>query len=189
MASTGLTALVPAPINRGSMTAPEIFGVLSASQSAEILNWLANHDRPAYRNCASMLATRRKLRPVFVERKPRDEKNQWMQDALTRPANADLALEILQVWTLGNNLAMVAEFLDALAISHDGKGLIDQIPSEPPAEKVQSAVEALLANHGVFQVFVYLHLFAGMDEEGWLTLKGLLATHPALAPVTLAKAA
>lgn len=112
-----------------------------------------------------------------------------MQDALTRPANADLALEILQVWTLGNNLAMVAEFLDALAISHDGKGLIDQIPSEPSAEKVQSAVEALLANHGVFPVFVYLHLFAGMDDEGWLTLKGLLATHPALAPVTLAKAA
>ena len=54
---------------------------------------------------------------------------------------------------------------------------------------MQTAVEALLANHGVFQVFVYLHLFAGMDEEGWLTLKGLLATHPALAPVTLAKAA
>jgi hypothetical protein len=84
---------------------------------------------------------------------------------------------------------MVAEFLDALAISHDGKGLIDQIPSEPPAEKVKAAVEALLAHHGVFQVFVYLHLFVGMDEDGWLTLKDLLATHPSLAPVTLAKAA
>jgi hypothetical protein len=94
------------------------------------LNWLAENDRNAYKSAAGMLATRRKLRPIFVERKPRDERNQWIKDSLARPANADLALEILQVWTLGCNERMVCDFLDQLGIAHNGKGLIDELPPE-----------------------------------------------------------
>ena len=113
------------------MTAIEIFGQMSAPQASEILNWLLENDREAYRSCAGMLATRRKLRPVFVERKPREERNLWMREALSKPANADLALEILQVWVLGKNERMVCDFLDALGVEHDGKGLIEELPAEP----------------------------------------------------------
>lgn len=163
------------------MTATEIFGRLNGTQAGEVLNWLAENDRNAYRSAAGMLATRRKLRAVFVERKPKDERNQWMKESLSRPANADLALEILQVWTLGCNERMVCDFLDALEIPHNGKGLIDELPSEPPADKVGKAVDVLISKYSAPSVFVYLHLFTGMDPGGWTTLRGLLETRPELA--------
>ncbi|MFZ9920081.1 MAG: hypothetical protein ACO3GO_01360 [Terrimicrobiaceae bacterium] len=168
------------------MTAIEIFGRMSAPQASEILNWLHDNDRHAYRSCAGMLATRRKLRPVFVERKPREERNLWMREALLKPSNGDLALEILQVWVLGKNERMVCDFLDALKIPHDGKGLIDDLPSEPPAEKVSDAVEAILSNYPAAEVSIYLNLFAGMDDSGWSGLKKILASHPALSAEAVA---
>lgn len=168
------------------MTAIEIFGRMSAPQASEILNWILENDREAYRSCAGMLATRRKLRPVFVERKPREERNLWMREALSKPSNADLALEILQVWVLGKNERMVCDFLDALGIEHDGKGLIEELPVEPEASKVSAALEALVSKYPPTEVSIYLNLFTGMDETGWPKLKELLATHPAFATQALA---
>lgn len=162
------------------MTATEIFGRLNGTQAGEVLNWLAENDRNAYKSAAGMLATRRKLRAVFVERKPKDERNQWIKESLSRPANADLALEILQVWTLGCNEHMVCDFLDGLDIPHNGKGLIDNLPAEPAADKVAKAVELLISKYPAHSVFVYLHLFSGMDSQGWTTLRGLLASRPEL---------
>ena len=162
------------------MTATEIFGRLNGTQAGEVLNWLAENDRNAYKSAAGMLATRRKLRAVFVERKPKDERNQWIKESLSRASNADLALEILQVWTLGCNESMVCEFLDALDIAHNGKGLIDNLPAEPAAEKVAKAVELLISKYPAHSVFVYLHLFSGMDSQGWTTLQGLLDSRPEL---------
>jgi len=167
------------------MTAIEIFGHLSVPRATGILNWLYENDREAYRSCAGMLATRRKLRPVFVERKPRDERNLWIREALTKSSNADLALETLQIWVLGKNERLVCDFLDALEIKHDGKGLIDELPAEPDAKKVSSAVDAILAKYSPEDVWIYLHLFAGMDTP-WPHLKGLLMTHTAFAPEALA---
>ena len=167
------------------MTVIEIFGRLSVPRATGILNWLYENDREAYRSCAGMLATRRKLRPVFVERKPRDERNLWIREALTKSSNADLALETLQIWVLGKNERLVCDFLDALGIKHDGKGLIDELPAEPDAKMVSAAVEAILAKYSPEDVWIYLHLFAGMDTP-WPHLKGLLMTHPAFAPEALA---
>ncbi len=180
LAARGLTCPSLNSEHDSLMTATEIFGRLNGLQAGEVLNWLAENDRNAYKSAASMLATRRKLRPIFVERKPREERNQWIKDSLARPANADLALEILQVWTLGCNEAMVCDFLDTLAIPHNGKGLIDDLPSEPDGESVSKAVDAIVAKYPAFSVFVYLHLFSGMDSKGWPVLKSLLETHSEL---------
>lgn len=158
---------------------------MSSSEVCGVLNWLWENDRAAYRNCGAILASRRKLRPVFVERKTRDERNFWIKECLSKPANADLALELLQVWTLGKNGPMVCEFLDALEIPHDGKGLIDAIPSEPSSIKVEAAVDALLAKNEPFSVFVYLHLFSAMDDGAWPVLNGLLQTKTALDPISI----
>jgi hypothetical protein len=133
-----------------------------------------------------MLATRRKLRPVFVERKPREERNQWIRESLSKSTNADLSLEMLQVWVLGKNRQMVCDFLDALSISHDGKGLIDELPAEPEESKVSTAVDSLLAKYPAEDVAIYLHLFSGMDDSVWPVLKGLLANHSAFVSARVA---
>ena len=168
------------------MTANELFGRLSAGQAGDVFGWFHDKDRPAYRSCVGLLAGRRKLRPVFVERKPRDERHAWMKEALARPANADLAAEILQAWILGPNAKMVSDFLEELKIPHDGKGIIESLPPEPPAADIGRAVENLLKNHSPTAVMIYLNLFVGMDISDWQTLKTLVSTDPRLCPDTQA---
>jgi hypothetical protein len=164
------------------MTPNDIFARMGPRQADDLLGWLAENDRPAYKSCGGMLAARRKLRPVFVERKSRTERIQWMKDALARPANADLAAETLQLWTLGANEKVVCDFLDSIGIAHDGKGLLDEVPAEPAIEKVDNAVDLLLSNHGAMAVFIYLHLFSSMSPDTWPRLRGILEEHELLRP-------
>lgn len=164
------------------MTAYELFARLSPAETSVVLEWLQENDRPAYKTCAGLLATRRKLRAVFVERKPKAERNVWMAENLGKPANADLATEILQSWILGAHGEMVCGFLDLLKIPHDGKGLIESLPAEPPAAEVDNAVEALFAKYPPTAVVVYLNLFASMEMTEWPRLRGLVSTDPRLCP-------
>jgi hypothetical protein len=164
------------------MTAHELFIRIPAAEAAGILEWLQGNDRAAYKTCAGLLANRRKLRPVFVERKPKAERNAWMVEALGKPANSDLATEILQSWILGANGKMVCDFLDSLKIPHDGKGLIESLPPEPAGEEVDRAVEVLLASHPPAAVLVYLNLFSSMEMTDWPHLKNLVATDHRLCP-------
>lgn len=157
------------------MTANEIFARLPADESSGILGWLQENDKPAYKASISLLAGRRKLRPIFVERKPRDERHAWMAAALTKPANADAATEILQAWILGGNRPMVLEFLEALGVSHED-GIIEDLPAEPTEGKVRAAVDALFAKYPAAAVVVYLNLFVSMDVTEWPVLRGLVAS-------------
>ena len=162
------------------MTAYELFARLSPAETPGIMEWLQENDRPAYKTCAGLLAGRRKLRPVFVERKPKAERNAWMAENLARPANADIATEVLQSWILGAHGAMVCGFLDSLKVAHDGKGLIETLPAEPAAEEIVKAVDELFSKHPAGAVTVYLNLFVSMDMTEWPHLKSLVSTDPRL---------
>ncbi|MEI8311261.1 MAG: hypothetical protein WCH98_10955 [Verrucomicrobiota bacterium] len=166
------------------MIAYELFARLSPADTAGTLEWLQENDRSAYKTCAKLLASRRKLRPVFVERKPKAERNAWMAENLGRPANSDLATEILQSWILGAHGDMVCGFLDFLKIPHDGKGLIESLPAEPPAAGIDQAVDDLFSKHPPGAVVAYLNLFTSMGMTEWPHLKGLVSTDPRLCPKT-----
>ena len=158
------------------MIAYELFARLSSAETSGILEWLQENDQPAYKTCAGLLAARRKLRAVFVERKPKVERNAWMVENLGKPANADLATEILQSWILGAHGEMVCGFLDLLKIPHDGKGLIESLPAEPPASEIDKAVEELFAKYPSTAVAAYLNLFVSMEMTEWPHLRGLVST-------------
>ncbi|MFA7342774.1 MAG: hypothetical protein WC003_00590 [Terrimicrobiaceae bacterium] len=166
------------------MTAHELFARISPVETSGILEWLQENDRTAYKTCVGLLAGRRKLRPVFVERKPRTERNSWMAENLGRPANADLGTEILQSWILGANGEMVCGFLDFLKVPHDGKGLIESLPPEPPADEIDKAVDDLLSKYPRLAIVTYLNLFTSMEMTGWPHLKDLVSTDPRLCPKT-----
>lgn len=174
------------PPSNSRMTPSELFSTLDPALSESVFAFLYDGDRNAYRGAMNILASRRNLRPVFLEKKPRPERHQWMADALSRKRNDDLALEILQNWILRGNSAMVLQFLKDLGIEHDGEGIIEDTPVEPPPEVVDTAVGNLLANFPAGAVIVYLHLFASMDDDGWRHLRALLAGDPRLQPASSA---
>lgn len=157
------------------MTANELFAHCPPEKSAEILEYLRNEDRASYRAVLNLLATRRKLRPVFLEKKSRADQIRWIAEMLGKKANEDLALEILQSWLLKSRQAMILEFLASLGIEHDGAGIIEGSPSEPAEATVLSAVEKLRASHDREDVLLYLHLFVQMDPDGWPVLRKILS--------------
>jgi hypothetical protein len=154
--------------------APEIFQSISPTLAGEILSYLQETDKPAYRMAIQTLATQRKLRPVFVERKPRNERHVWMQAALARPSSEPIAANILQMWLMGTQSALLCDFLDSLGIEHDEKGGIDALPESPTAEKLQTAIDTVVAKYPPDVVSIYLNSFQSMDIAGWPVLEEAL---------------
>ena len=158
------------------MKASEIFQRLSPTTAEQVFTHLQETDKPTYKAALQTLAAQRKLRPVFVERKPRPERHAWMQAALGRPQGEQIAGNLLQMWLLGSQAPMLCDFLDSLGIPHDEHGGIDSLPDCPPPEKLDAAIDALLAKYPPEAVAAYLHCFQGMDIAGWPPLAEKLAS-------------
>lgn len=158
------------------MRSHEIFQRVSPALAAQIFVWLQADQKPVYKAAIQGLANQRKLRPVFVERKPPAERHAWMQAALSRPVSDALASHVLQAWLLGANKAMLCDFLDGLEIEHDEDGTVETIPPAPPKEKIAAAVTQLLEKYPAETVAIYLHAFRDMDAAvQWPPLDEILA--------------
>jgi hypothetical protein len=147
------------------------------------------NEKPLYKNLIENLAKQRKLRPIFVERKPRAERFAWIKDALGRKQNEPVAANLLQIWLVQRHSQMLCDFLDSLGIKHDDNGTVDQIPPQPERAALDAAVSALLEKHEPSIVAVYLHAFQALDETGWPLLNEIIAADSRLhlgAPVTAA---
>lgn len=168
------------PTRITDVTAHEIFSGLTPEEAHEFFESLHEANKAAYKGCMQVTASRRRLRTVFLERKPRAERHQWMASVLALAPNEDLSLEVLQNWLLGPHRAILTDFLDACGIAHEN-GLIDDIPAQPEREKVDAAVDAIAAKHPPLAVKIYLHLFQPQGAEAWPDLDALLVIDPRLA--------
>lgn len=164
------------------MKAHEILHAASDDTAGGIFQFLYEKDKPAYRACLQLLASRRKLRLVILERKSRAERHAWMRTELSRKSNEDAAVEVLQTWLLGAHQGLICEFLDALGVPHNGHGLLETLPAEPEAGKLQAAIDKIFQNHPPEAVFAYLHLFAEMDIADWPALRNILHQDSRLCP-------
>lgn len=165
------------------MNAHEIFATLTPETIDGVFDHLYKNDKPAYRACMDVLAQRRKLRVVLIERKSRSERAVWMGAELARRANEDAAVEVLQAWLLGAHREMVCGFLDDLGVAHDGNGLLEDLPPEPAHDRIEAAVDGLFSAHPPGAVAAYLRLFVGMDIADWPVLKEIVATDARMNPV------
>jgi len=148
---------------------------MPAAVAWQIFGFLFEKEKPLYKATIEALAKKRNLRPVFVERKPREERFAWMKDALSKVVNDPVAAHLLQVWLVGAQSAVLCDFLDALGIKHDDNGTVESLPSAPAKEALAAAVDTLFAKHDAGIVAVYLHTFQALHEEGgWSTLAELL---------------
>ncbi len=162
------------------MKAHDILSTFSDDTAAQVFQHLYENDKPAYRACLQLLASRRRLRPVILERKSRSERHAWMRTELSRKSNEDASIEVLQTWLLGAHKDLVCGFLDDLGVAHNGHGLLETLPPQPPAAKLEAAVDGLLDRHPEAAVFAYLNLFVEMDIADWPDLKEILNRNPRL---------
>lgn len=162
------------------MTPNEIFAAIPRERAFAIFSFFQEKEKPLYKATIESLAKQRKLRPVFLERKPRTERHTWMVEALTKKANEGLAAQLLQIWLVSQQTKLLCDFLDSLGIAHDENGTVESIPADPGREALQKAIELILANHEPDIVAIYLNAFQALDEEGWPTLQEILDSDPRL---------
>jgi hypothetical protein len=152
----------------------EIFAKMPAPVAAQLFAHLAEKEPKLLQATLLTLCQQRKIRTVFVERKPKQERFVWIRDGLARKQNEDVAAHILQIWLVGAHSKLLCDFLDGLGIQHDEHGTIEELPPAPDKAKLAEVVTSLVAKHDPSVVAVYLHAFQATDENGWDTLEALL---------------
>jgi len=155
------------------LTSHELIGFMSPALAKEILVYVHESDKPIYRATLSAVAEARKVRPVFIERQPREQQHETMVGTLTRTALELAAANLIRAWLLKKYKSMLGDFLDALGITHKD-GVVDDLPADMDEAKLRQAVDALLAKYPPEAVAVYLNAFSQMNEVEWPSLKTLL---------------
>lgn len=158
----------------------EIFAQLSTPMSEQLFGFLFEKEKPLYKATIDTLSKQRKLRSIFVERKPRAERHAWMREVLGKKINDGVAAHLLQIWLVGAHAKLLCDFLDGLGIAHDENGTIEELPTAPEKAKLQAVIEDIFTKHDPVVVAVYLHAFQALDENGWATLEELLGEDPRL---------
>ena len=152
----------------------QLFQRVPGALTDEILQFLRSEERDVYKSALSTLAIGRKLRPVFVQKRPLDKQLAWMGQSLKLRTGNEVADQLLQVWLLKSKKDMLVKFLDGVGIEHDGEGSVDDLPEELDEAKLKGAVDALLADNDADAVKLYLHLFQTQRAGGWESLGKLL---------------
>lgn len=160
--------------------ANEIFQEMKPETAASVFQYLRDEQREVYKASITSLAANRKLRPVFVQRKPTPEQIDWLVKNVKLRGSVEIATQVLQLWLLKAHPALLTSFLDGLGIEHDGEGAADDIPDNLDAKKLKSTVNDLLKNHDPELVRIYLHIFQLQRANGWEELTALIEATPEL---------
>jgi len=155
------------------LTSHELIGFVSPGLANEILSFTFESDKPTYKAVLAAVAQARHLRPVYLERQPRAQRDATMLSALTRPALDQMAGTLIRAWLVKKHKSMLVDFLNALGIEHK-EGVVEDLPPAMDDTKLKSAVDTLLAKYPPEVVAVYLNAFNDMNEVSWPNLKTML---------------
>jgi hypothetical protein len=161
------------------LTSHELIGFMSPALAGDILSFAFEADKGLYRTTLNAVAELRKVRPIFLERQPRTQRQATMITSLSRPALEMPAANLIRFWLVKKQNPMLVQFLDALGIPHK-EGVVDDLPASVDDDKLRGAVDGLLAKFPHEATAVYLIAFHDMNEVNWPTLKKMLETDPRL---------
>jgi len=156
------------------MTAHEIFQTLADERASSILNDVREMEPNSFKATLLTIAQHRRLRPVFVQKKPRPEQGAWLVKNLRMKSEDAIAEHILQIYLMKKHPDMLITFLDAAGIEHDGEGMIEDLPEELKADKVKAGADAIFGKFEQADASLYLHVFQMQVDGGWPEIAELL---------------
>src|SRR5277367_6840228 len=121
------------------LTSHELFGFMSPALAVRIIESAHDDNKELYRTALQAVAEARKLRPTFFERTPRAARHKEMASMLSRPRLELISANLLREWLMKHQKAMLAAFLDALAIAHND-GAVDDLPATVEDAQLNAAV-------------------------------------------------
>lgn len=152
-----------------------MFSSLSADLVKQMLDWFREQDRKVYKTAVASLTSQRKLRPIFIERKPLPDQYAWIHKTLQLRDSSSIGEHLLQAWLMGGQQELLAAFCDAMGIEHDGNGTVSgDLPDRLDPDKLDQAVDALTSSHDPRLVTLYLTCFNQQVPGGWDSLNAKL---------------
>ncbi len=165
-----------------TVKAHELYNAVDPALVTQMLDWFRDNDRNVYKSAVATLAQSKKLRLVFIQKKPLAEQYAWIHKTLKAKQAETIGEHLLQAWFMAGNQEMLAKFCDVIGIEHDGKGSVTgDLPKELDATKLDEAVDILTAAFDPKIVSLYLHVFNLQTPGGWDSLTAKLAADPRLA--------
>ncbi|HUC84642.1 MAG TPA: hypothetical protein VL970_05565 [Candidatus Acidoferrales bacterium] len=157
----------------------ELLGFMSPALATDIIQFTFESDKPAYKATLAAVAQAKHVRPVFLERQPRDARHVAMLSALTKPQLDAAAGGLLRAWLVKKHKAMLVDYLNALNIPNED-GVVEDLPASVEDATLKAAVEVLLGKYPPEVVAVYLNAFNDMNNANWANLKTMLESDPRL---------
>jgi len=82
------------------LTSHELFGFMSPGLADGMLDFIHESDKPVYKAALNAIAQTRHVRPVFLERQPRAQRQAAMVATLSRPGLETVAGGLIRAWLL-----------------------------------------------------------------------------------------
>ena len=159
------------------MKAYELYQQTKPSIISDLFMWMRNTDRELYKTVLTSLASARKMRLPYLQKKPVAEQIEWSHKTLQLKSSDMIGEHVLQVYFMKGQQSLLIDFCDAMEISHDGKGQVDsELPETLDAAKLKKAVDTLIGKNEPSLVALYLHTFNLQTPDGWSSLSEILAS-------------
>ena len=153
------------------MKAHELYTAVDPAFVSQILDWFRANDKNVYRSAVATLATNRKLRPVFIEKKSMAEQYAWIHKTLKLKPCDTIGEHLLQAYLMAGQQSLLAMFCDGMGIPHDGKGsVVGDLPKKLDAERLASTIDRLVGLFDPKLLALYLHCFNMQVDGGWSQL-------------------
>lgn len=163
------------------MKSHELYSAVDPEIVNDMLDWFRANDRNVYKSAVATLAGNRKLRPVFIQKKPLPEQYAWIRKTLALKACDTIAEHLLQAYLMAAQQSMLAMFCDGLGIPHDGKGsVVGDLPKKIDAARLDETVERLVDIFDPRLFTFYLHAFNMQVDGGWPELSAKIESDPRL---------
>lgn len=153
------------------MKAYEIYSAVDPSVVNQMLDWFRSNDRNVYKSAVASLADKRKLRPVFIEKKPMTEQYAWIHKTLKISACNTIGEHLMQAYLMAGQQSLLAMFCDGMGIQHDGKGsVVGELPEALDAKRLDSTIDRLIEVFDPKILTLYLRCFNLQAPNGWTEL-------------------
>ena len=167
--------MTPCHPNFLTVKAHELYTAVDPALVTQILDWFRANDRNVYKSAVATLATNRKLRPVFIEKKSMVEQYAWIHKTLKLKPCETIGEHLLQAYLMAGQQSLLAMFCDGMGIPHDGKGsVVGDLPKNLDSARLDATIDRLVDVFEPKLLTVYLHCFNMQLPEGWPALNAKL---------------
>ena len=100
--------------SKTNVKAFEVYQQVDPALVNEMFLWIRDHERQLYKSVIASLTSARKLRPIFVEKKPVSEQISWLHKTLKLRTSDTIGEHLFQAYFMKGQQQLLIAFCDGI---------------------------------------------------------------------------